>query len=378
MIRRTRIGIATSLAALGLAGCAPTSQPPPTLRVSPTPSVMPSPVPLSPSPTPSESPGFQPEALSAISESDFWVLGTTSCTTAGCPPEILHTLDAGKTFRRIPAPPMVFLDGNPSTPGLPRVFDIRFADPSDGWVFGDQLWATHDGGAHWRQINLGLTVDQLEPGANGYVYAALENCGASGSPCVFRLLRSRAGSDVWSNIAPPGAPDEKPVIGVHGNTVWVMHFGTTGDAWISHDDGALWVRGSMPCERELIGSFDPVSASVIWAFCATGNFGNAWLSTNGGATFTTASGSVGKNTNGGIVVALSAQHAFTVDPGGGLQVTTDGGRSFRPLPQPADPVWGGFTDSEVGYLITRDPTTGAMRLWRTVDAGARWSVVTLA
>ena len=153
------------------------------------------------------------------------------------------------------------------------------------------------------------------------------------------------------------------MIGVHGDTVWVMYFGgSTGAGWISHDDGALWTRGSMPCEPDLIGSFDPVSTSVIWAFCATGNFGNPWLSTNGGESFSSSHNFVGQSTNGATVVALSAQRAFIVDPGAGfVHVTTDGGRTFRPVAQLAGAQWGGFTDSQVGYVIATDETTGAMR-----------------
>ena len=55
--------------------------------------------------------------------------------------------------------------------------DIRFADLSNGWVFGNTLWATHTGGAAWHQLTFGgslLGVDQLEPGANGYVYGVFE------------------------------------------------------------------------------------------------------------------------------------------------------------------------------------------------------------
>jgi hypothetical protein len=47
---------------------------------------------------------------------------------------------------------------------------------------------------------------------------------------------------------------------------------------------------------------------VIWAFCATANFGDPWVSTNGGATFSTTPTYQGVSTNGASVVALSAQH----------------------------------------------------------------------
>lgn len=344
--------------------------PPPTATVAPT---------LSPSPSPSIPAGFQPEAFSAISESDFWVLGTRFCASGQCPPVIFHTTDAGRKFAQIPFPPVVFLEGNKSTPGLPIVFDIRFANANDGWVFGDQLWATHDGGAHWHQVHLGASVMQLEPGANGYVYATFEDCATAGSTCSYRVLRSRASSDTWSKLTPPGNPSGRPVIGVHFDTVWVMYFnGGTRVEWISRDDGALWIRGSMPCETDLGGNFDPVSNSVIWAFCATGMAGDAWVSTNGGETFTTPAGAAGNSTNGAMVAALSSQRAFIVDPGAGmLRLTTDGGRTFRSIPQLDGAMWGGFTNSEVGYVIVNSQPSGIMQLWRTTNAGATWSRMSL-
>jgi photosystem II stability/assembly factor-like uncharacterized protein len=78
------------------------------------------------------------------------------------------------------------------------------------------------------------------------------------------------------------------------------------------------------------------------------------------------------------VVALSAQHAFINDPGVGvLKVTTDGGRTWHTVPQLAGAQWAGFTDSEVGYAIVNEQPSGALRLWRTTDAGIAWSLVSL-
>jgi hypothetical protein len=381
MAHRGWLVMVAAVAAVGLAACAPTSpRPGPTRTASAAPSVQPTPAPPSASPTSPIPVGFQPHALSAISESQFWVLGGEGCTTSQCPPEILHTVDSGRTFQRVPAPPMVFLYGNVATPGYPSVFDLRFADASNGWLFGGQLWATHDGGAHWRQVAPGLTARQVEPGANGYVYAVLEACPSSGaSPCVERLMRSRSGTDAWSDIAPPGSPRGSPVIGVHGDTLWVMYFGgSTGSEWISHDDGRSFARGAMPCAPDLAGLFDPVSISMIWAFCATGNFGQPWLSTDGGVTFSVAPSATsgGGFTNGAMVAALSSRRAFVVDAVR-LAYTNDGGGTFHSVPQLAGALWGGFTDSEVGYVITNDQTSGDMRLWRTTDAGADWTPVAL-
>ncbi|MGA8417478.1 MAG: hypothetical protein WB808_12760 [Candidatus Dormiibacterota bacterium] len=328
--------------------------------------------------------GFQPQAFTAVSESTFWVLGTNACAASGCVSEIMHTVDGGGSFHRIPAPPTDFLAGNVSTPGPPLVSDIRFADLSNGWVFGNTLWATHSGGAAWHQITLGgslLGVDQLEPGANGYVYGVFEICTdpSTATGCVHRLMRSRATSDTWSVITPPGNPVGWPRIGVHGDTIWAMYFmRSTGLELISHDDGAVWVRGASACEPDLAGSLDPVTTTVIWAFCATGNSGGPMVSSNGGLAWASGGGIGGLFSNGATVAALSTQHAFLADPGSGLSVTANGGRTYQSIAELNAAVWVGFTDFEVGYVITHNQVTQASALWRTTDAGARWSPVAFA
>jgi len=137
MAHRGRVGIVATIAALGLAGCASAVAPPSsTAPASPAPTGEPTPPAPTPTSTASIPSGFQPAAISAISESDFWVLGSSGCGATACPSEILHTTDRGVTFQRIPAPASVFLAGSPSGSGKPAVGALRFADPSDGWAFG--------------------------------------------------------------------------------------------------------------------------------------------------------------------------------------------------------------------------------------------------
>ena len=338
-----------------------------------------------PSPSPSGQPvasGFQPESVTAISEDDFWVLGASGCTSSVCASKILQTVDGGRSFSTIQVPPSYYLAGNDPTPGPPTVTDIRFADPSNGWVFGDTLWATHNDGSTWSQLTFGnhlLGVEQLEPGANGYVYAVFEICTdpTTAVGCSYPLMRSQAGTNTWSVISPPGNPVGRPTFGVHGDTLWVMYFGgTSGRDWRSNDDGLSWARGSMPCTSDPAGSFDPVSSSVIWAFCATGMLGGPSVSTNGGMTWTTPP-SIDLFTNGEMVAALTARHAFVGGGGNGLRVTEDGGDTYQLIPELDGAVWAGFTDSEVGYVLTLNQNTQASKLWRTTNAGATWSVVAL-
>lgn len=191
-------------------------------------------------------------------------------------------------------------------------------------------------------------------------------------------MRARANSNAWSIIMPPGNPTDRPVIGIHGDSVWVMYFeGSAALEWISRDDGTLWVRGSMPCERDLGGSFDPVSPSVIWAYCGTGTAGQPFVSTNGGTTFANGGGAGGTFANGAMVAAVSARSAFVGAGLSGLAATTDGGQTYRRLTQFTETTWVGFTDTEVGYVISSDQSGAARRLWRTTDAEVDWSLVAI-
>jgi photosystem II stability/assembly factor-like uncharacterized protein len=380
------VGAALAIAAVVVVGIQVVfHHPSSTGTASPSPSHSPQSTQPSPSPsaTLSAPTGFQPKSLTAISESDFWVLGASGCTASGCASEILHTIDGGRSFQAIHVPPSYFLAGNEPTPGPPTVTDIRFADESNGWVFGDTLWATHDAGATWSQLTFGnhlLDVAQLEPGANGYVYAVFEMCTdpTTAVGCTYPVMRSQANTDTWSVVSPPGDPVGRPSIGVHGDTLWVMYFDrSTGLEWRSSDDGLLWERGAMPCEPDLGGVFDPVSTSVIWAFCATGTAGGPAVSTDGGAAWSYQPAANGLFTNSGFVAALSAQHAFVGGGGGGMFVTDDGGQTYQQIPELAGAGWAGFTDSEVGYVLTQDQNTDVSQLWRTTNAGATWTVVAL-
>jgi hypothetical protein len=89
MVHRARSCIVAAAAATILAGCASTIvHPTPTATVSPSLSLQPTQALPSPTPTPSIPTGFQPQALTAISEADYWVLGTSRCTTSVCGSEI--------------------------------------------------------------------------------------------------------------------------------------------------------------------------------------------------------------------------------------------------------------------------------------------------
>ena len=84
-----------------------------------------------------------------------------------------------------------------------------------------------------------------------------------------------------------------------------------------------------------------------------------YVSSNGGLAWVSGGGIGGLFTNGAMVAALSTQHAFVGGAGSALSVTDNGGRTYQTIAELTGAVWIGFTDSEVGYVITQNQTTQA-------------------
>jgi photosystem II stability/assembly factor-like uncharacterized protein len=79
---------------------------------------------------------------------------------------LLATMDGGRTWKRLPEPP----GGGP----------MQFISPLDGWMIGEQdvkgfgmsvpmndtLWATNDGGVHWRVVPVTILTDSQYQDSN--------------------------------------------------------------------------------------------------------------------------------------------------------------------------------------------------------------------
>jgi photosystem II stability/assembly factor-like uncharacterized protein len=315
--------------------------------------------------------------MSAISENEFWVLGRPSCTVTCATSSVRHTTDGGRHYDTLPSPAIA------GYPAQGTVWEMRFANASDGWAWGGQLWATHDGGRHWRLINAFEPVRQVEPGAGGVVYAlgTVGPCGSAG-PCNATILKSDVTRDAWNPVALPQPTIDFPAsIGVHGDSLWVMAGGLKPGLWHSNDRGRSFTKYSDPCYPDLGGSLSPASDTVIWAYCASGMQGAPRLSTNGGRTFTDVSRVQG-SPNSATLAALSDRKAFISTVGSAVWRTTDGGSTYQSALTDAGQgqlEWVGFTDSQVGYVIEflpRADTDGKDRgrLWRTTDGGLTWSI----
>src|SRR5262249_7149126 len=198
-----------------------TQTPQPTHSATPSPS--PSPSSPSPSATPAGLPAvpanFAPSSVTFVSTGVGWVIGQAGtpghCT--GPKPNICTSLavtsNGGGTWQGMPAP----VAGPPD--GARGVSEVRSLDGANGWAFGPQLYATHNGGQTWTKIDThGMRVTDLET-VNGHALAVWARCTGTrqdfAASCTsFSLYYTPAGLDQWS-----------PVPGVTGLTSSVIFGG---------------------------------------------------------------------------------------------------------------------------------------------------------
>jgi photosystem II stability/assembly factor-like uncharacterized protein len=163
-------------------------------------------------------PNFAASSVTFVSTRDGWVIGQAGTPGHCGPPDpnkctsLAATVDAGRTWRGLPAP----VTGAPD--GATGVSQVRFLDGISGWAFGPQLYATHDAGQAWARIPThGMRVTGLET-VNGVAFAIWARCAGTGpdfaAGCTgFSLYSSPAGQDNWTPVTgatglsgPAGAP----------------------------------------------------------------------------------------------------------------------------------------------------------------------------
>lgn len=230
-----------------------------------------------PSPTPSTTgnplppvpPNFSPYSVTFVGLHTGWVVGQAGtpghCATSYCT-SIARTDDDGQSWHGVPAP----VTGTPS--GATGVSQIRFLNDQDGWVFGPELWATHDGGQTWTQLSTdGKRVVGLAT-AGTRAFGIFATCSGTGTDfaadCTsFTLMSAPAGSDNWS---PVGSATTK----LSGSAAAAQLALTSSRGYLLAPDGTLysgalggaWSRiGKAPCapETNLFGAINSTTLMLV-------------------------------------------------------------------------------------------------------------------
>jgi hypothetical protein len=359
---------------------------------------------ITPAPAPVP-PNFQPTSVTFVSTGTGWVIGQAGtpghCATQYCT-SVARTDDAGKTWSGVSAP----LTG--PADGATGVSQIRFGDGRNGWAFGPELYATHDGGQHWTGVSTnGLRVTGLET-VGDRAFALFASCSGAGpafaAQCTsYTLYFSPASADDWTPVGPSTsgltaggqdgaasivlirtrgyllAPDGMVYAGpVDGSAPWqavaripcavgtAQADGQPAGALIAAADAAYLVLACAP---------PPVpGGSQKKLIFASADGGASWHPIEPIAAGPTPSAAVAPAA--GVATSLAASPAGTVVLGTnqGIDVLPTGSTTWQEVALTGAPAGGfsfvGMTTAGQGVAVPADAAAGTV--WFTFDGGQHW------
>jgi hypothetical protein len=377
-------------------GGTPAASAPPSTQATPSPGASPS---VAPSAAPAGGPvtaGFQAVSVTFASPDLGWVMGTAPCAAQSCT-SIVRTSDGGHTWIGIPAPSTATIAGGLAGEAQvgSGVSALRFADPQNGWAFGPDLWATHDGGATWQRLSI--------PGASSAPVVALEASAGSVSAVLFdqsvvRVASSPVGTDNWrlstTTVSIGAGPVPSAQLVLSGSSGWLVEVDRTVVGGARLVNGA-WVAWTAPCASVVGPAVLAASGPTeLVAACDVGLWSapqgeHLYVSHDGGTTFMQTGALV--PLDGAAEIASpgtgSVFVAGTKSQGSAIVGSFDGGRTWQTVLTTGQPgtqaalfTYLGFTSSTQGVAITASGTgTGNGQnvgtLLMTQDGGRTWSKV---
>jgi photosystem II stability/assembly factor-like uncharacterized protein len=308
--------------------------------------------------------GFAPQSFTAVSETRWWLLGYAPCSSPPCT-SIVRTADGGRRFAAIPAPRTQHVD------------QLRFADVRSGFAYGPELWVTHDGGAHWRQVVLGGAVTDLAI-SDGWAYAIVARITGTAPG---KLERTPVSSDQWTAL--PAAGNAYSGLWAQGSEVLLESAPQSQQQlMVSHDRGDSFTTYRVP--PSVACQFEAPAPPVLWAHCATGMLSGVWRSSDEGRTFSRAAGAhswpgppLPNSAAFGAASPTTAVVGYKQ-----LYRTANGGASWASVATPSAITWWqylGFTDPThgVGLAYAGSQTPSHQRLYYTTDAGLSYHLVSI-
>jgi hypothetical protein len=333
--------------------------------------------------------GFRPSSVTFIQRGTLGAVMGQSGSSCGPVPctVVAGTRSYGRQWTEIGAPP----SGPPT--GTSGVSQIRFADPRNGWAFGPQLYATHNGGARWAKVtSVGGPVVDLSTVSRRVLAVVAAGCKGTGAKytagCTsFTLFRATTTGGTWHTLTggpglvTPGALQLTPSYGylLAGGRLWA---GPIAGGWaLVRISPASPVTPACLTSAAGHGLIAPTAASsprggTLYLICglsagqrpsvyASGDGGRTWQvrGTQGLPASATATSLAASPPAGALVLATSA----------GIYFSTDA-RTWRRAAVDAQ-VTGGFgfvgmTTATRGVAVPVD--SGLHEVFITRDGGRNW------
>ncbi|HMI25533.1 MAG TPA: hypothetical protein VK594_13675, partial [Streptosporangiaceae bacterium] len=298
-----------------------------------------------------------------------------------------RTLDRGVSWRGLPTPAVPL--GEPYASTGPAVWGIRFATPENGFVFGDGLWVTTDGGEHWSAVAYpGGAMLSLE--ITGHQVLAVTARHGPDGLTGWTLSRRALGGGPWTRIAALANNSGAGGIATQAGVAAVVD----GSSVLVTSNGSLTVtKHATPCPAA--GGPFPVVTSVAaeaprgLALLCTGQGytghtdKTVYVSGDLGATWKLA-GHPASAGDGGMIAASAPGHLTiaTTSAASSLYSSADNGKIWRTAVTYLDGGQGwndlGFTTTRDGVVIHGHPAYGDMpgQLLLTDNSGLTWHAVT--
>ncbi len=349
---------------------------------------------------------FQPTSVTFVSPDIGWVIGQAGtpgqCANKVNPSictSVARTDNAGQTWQGGPAPETT----GPKGPN--GVSQIRFLNGIDGWAYGPELWATHDAGNTWHQVQTnGQRVTALET-AGQRAFALWADCGGSDSAGIaagctsYTLMTAAHDSDQWTAVgdATTGLTDQgnqaSGMIALTGSAGYLL--APDGTLYSGPLDGSAWHRaGAAPCKpgtaqasgipgQGFLALVD--STHLLFACAATAGNGAPQIygSGDGGAVWTAQPPG-----SWSFVQAPGQLTSLAAAPNGAAVLATDSGLYVLPTGTstwkatnatgsgaPANGFsYVGMTTNDQGVAVPAD--TSLHEIWMTFDGGLHWTART--
>ena len=333
---------------------------------------------------------FAATSVTFVSADEAFVLGTAPCAHAPCT-SVVRTLDRGRSWVDLPAPAEPV--GQPGLASAPVVWGIRFATPGHGFVFGDGLWETTDGGAQWsRAAGPGGSILSLAI-VGGQVLLLTARCTPGGGCGQRAFLERRAlGGGPWTAVEKVTIGDVIDPDDLIATQAGVAAVTNGRDVLVTGNGGLTFTVNPVPCPAlEQNPSVAVTSPHGLALLCIgqgyTGHtIKRVYVSRDDGAHWTPA-GSPSPDGDGGTIAATATGQVAiaTASAASWLLYSGDAGSSWRIVYTADDGGVGwadlGFTTATDGVVV-RGPADGdgnstqrPGQLFLTSDGGTTWHQV---